>query len=133
MTAIKPVFLAMMRNRAGPVLVAFQIAVALAVLVNAVYIAEQRVAKMSRPTGIDERDLFSLSSVGFGGRFNPEVSVREDLAYIRRVPGVVAATRITAAPLSQGGDVTDLSTRPDRHGTRLTIAYYEMDEAGLAT
>jgi len=133
MTAIRPVFLAMMRNRAGPILVAFQIAVALGVLVNAVYIAEQRVAKMSRPTGIDEQNLFSLTSVGFASGFNPEVSVREDLAYIRSVPGVIAATRITAAPLSQGGDITELSTLPERHGTKLTIAYYEMDEAGLAT
>ena len=131
--AIKPVFLAMMRNRAGPILVAFQIAVALAVLVNAVYIAEQRVAKINRPTGIDEANLFSLTSVGFGSRFNAEASVREDLAYIRGMPGVVAASRITSAPLSQGGSLTALSTRPDYHGTNLTIAYYEMDEAGLAT
>jgi putative ABC transport system permease protein len=132
-TAIKPVFLAMMRSRGGPTLVAFQIAVALAVLVNAAYVAEQRVAKMSRPTGIDERNLFSLSSVGFTSRFNPEVSAREDLTYIRSAPGVVAATRITAAPLSQGGNITSLSTRPDKYGARLQISYYEMDEQGLAT
>lgn len=132
-TAIKPIFLSMIRNRAGPILVAFQIAITLAVLVNAVFMAEQRIAKMERPTGIDDRNLFSVRSIGVTTRFNPDASVHDDLAYIRSVAGVVAATSINAPPLSQSGLISQLLTRPDDRGPPAQIAYYEVDEQGLAT
>jgi len=131
--AIRPVLKSMMRNCSGPILVAFQIAVALAVLVNAVYMAEQRVEKMARPTGIDDRDLFGLRSVGFTPRFNSDASLREDLAYIRSVPGVIAATSISAVPLSQNGNVSDVCTRPHPSLCRLSATFYDVDDQALNT
>lgn len=133
MTAVKPIFVSMMRSRAGPVLVAFQIAVALAVIVNAVFMAEQRIAKMHRPTGIDDRNLFALGSAGVTTGFNPIASLHADLGYIRSVPGVVAATPINSVPLSQNGSITFLSTRPDNRGIGIRIAYYEVGDQGLTT
>ncbi len=53
MIAMRPILSALLRNRTGAVLVAIQIAIALAVLVNAVYIVKQRVDKIGRPTGMD--------------------------------------------------------------------------------
>ena len=50
---VRPILSALLRNRTGAVLVAMQIAIALAVLVNALYIVMQRIEKMRLPTGID--------------------------------------------------------------------------------
>ena len=54
---IRPIASALWRNRTGAILVAFQIAIGLAVLVNAVYVVKQRVEKIGRPTGMDTANM----------------------------------------------------------------------------
>ena len=90
---VRPILSALLRNRTGAVLVAMQIAIALAVLVNAVYIVKQRIEKIGRPTGIDVPNIFVVSSAGFTDRLPPGASIEEDLAYLRGVPGVIASSR----------------------------------------
>ena len=50
---MRPLFSALMRNKTGPILVALQVTLALAVSVNAVYIVAQRVERINRPSGLD--------------------------------------------------------------------------------
>ena len=73
-------------------LVALQIALALAILVNATYIVKQRVDSINRPTGIDDANLFAIESSGFTSRYDYATSVRDDLDYLRGLSGVIAAT-----------------------------------------
>jgi putative ABC transport system permease protein len=129
----RPIVSALLRNRTGALLVAVQISIALAVLVNAVYIVKQRVDKMNRPTGMDDQNIFVISSTGFAHDFNYESALREDLAYLRSIPGVIAATPVNAIPLSGGGGSTDVSTAPgDAPGGHLGN-YFGVDHQGLDT
>ena len=61
-------------------------------LVNAVYVVKQRVDKITRPTGMDTDNMLVVASTGFARDFDYLATLREDLAYIRSVPGVIAAT-----------------------------------------
>jgi putative ABC transport system permease protein len=127
---VRPILSALLRNRTGAVLVALQIAIALAVLVNALYIVVQRAEKMRRPTGIDVDSVIVVNSKGFTERYQEVPSVAEDLAYLRGLPGVVAATATNAIPLSDGGDNEQLVTRPDATRTE-SYNSLEIDEQGL--
>ena len=49
---IRPILSAMWRNRTGSVLVALQIALTLAIVVNCMFLAKNRIDFMSRPSGI---------------------------------------------------------------------------------
>jgi len=129
---LRPILSALLRNRTGAVLVAVQVAIALAVLVNALYIVVQRVEKIGRPTGIDERNLLVIMSQAFTDRYQEVPSIREDLAYLRSVPGVVAATAISAVPLSGSGSAGSLRARPDAPPLD-TVNRMELDEEGLNT
>jgi hypothetical protein len=51
---IQPILAALRRHRAGTVLIALQIALTLAIVCNALFIIQQRLAHLSEPTGIDE-------------------------------------------------------------------------------
>ena len=62
---IRPIASALWRNRTGAILVAVQIAIGLAVLVNAVYVVKQRVEKIGRPTGMDTANMIWVASAGF--------------------------------------------------------------------
>ena len=129
---IRPILSALLRNRTGAVLVAVQVAIALAVLANAVYITVQRIEKIHRPTGIDEPNIFVVESAGFTARFHQTASVRDDLAYLRGVSGVAAATASNSIPLSNGGNNDSIVTRPDAPRTGY-INDMEIDEQGLDT
>jgi putative ABC transport system permease protein len=130
---IRPVVSSLLRNRTGALLVAFQIAIALAVLVNAVYIVHQRIEKMSRPTRIDDRNLFGVRMTEFTDRFNYDASVHEDLTYLRNLPGVVSASVSNSVPLGISGSATTVWTQPGAKGKQLQINYFSMDEQGLKT
>ncbi len=129
---VRPILSALLRNRTGAVLVAVQVAIALAVLANAAYIIVQRIERIHRPTGIDERNVFVVESAGFTARFHQRSSVQEDLAYLRGLSGVSAATATNSIPLSGGGNNDSLVTRPDALRTGY-INDMEIDEQGLDT
>lgn len=59
---IHPILSAMRRNKFGAILIIVQMAVTLAFLANALTLVEQRLAWSHRPTGIDEANIFILST-----------------------------------------------------------------------
>jgi putative ABC transport system permease protein len=131
---IRPILSALLRNRTGAVLVAMQIALALAILVNATYVVKQRLDSIKRPTGIDDRNLIGIETGGFTSRYDYESSVKEDLAYLRGLDGVVAATVTTALPMSGSGSGAPLLKTPTHNTSDMVDALmYEMDEQGLQT
>ena len=130
---IRPILSALLRNRTGAVLVAIQIAIALAVLVNAVYIVKQRIDRIGRPTGMDTNNIVVVSSSGFSRDYDVVGAIRDDLAYIRGVQGVIAATPLNWVPLSNSGSSRTLSNHPDgsKNGGEAG-QYLEVDEQGIA-
>jgi len=131
---VRPIASALWRNRTGALLVALQIAIGLAVLVNAVYVVKQRVDKISRPHGLDTENTFVIASTGFGKDFDYEASWREDLAYLRGLPGVVAATLTSAIPLSGSGSSSGFMAQPGEMNpeTAVPANTFEVDEQGVA-
>jgi putative ABC transport system permease protein len=117
----------------GAVLVAIQIAIALMVLVNAVAVADQRLTRMHRPTGVDEPNLFWIASEGFTPRYDADSTMRTDLDYLRSVDGVASVTPTNVAPL--GWDFTGnvAWTNPDKKGPSRFYALVMADEHVLET
>jgi putative ABC transport system permease protein len=122
----------MLRNWTGPVLVAAQISITLAVLINAVYIVKQRVDRIGRPTGIDVENIFVIRSVGVNDKYAHEAAMRADLAYLRGVTGVVAAAPISSPPLTGRGDRIGVMLKFDDHAHGIVTHYYEVDDQALA-
>src|SRR5512134_3582520 len=130
---IRPIASALWRNRTGALLVAFQIAIGLAVLVNAVYIVKQRVDKIGRPTGMDTENMIYVASAGFAQGFDHDASWREDIATIRAIPGVKAASLTSNIPLSGGGSSSGFQAKPGEATPEESIPgnTYLIDEQGV--
>jgi putative ABC transport system permease protein len=130
---LRPVLMTLLRNRTGAVLVCLQVAITLAVLVNAAYIVKQRLDSITKPAGFDVENTFAISSAGFAHDFDFQATLREDLAYLRSVPGVIAATASDSVPLlGQGGGRASLATKPNDEAHGLLARTFEMDEQGLS-
>ena len=130
---IGPIWRAMMRNKTGAILIALQIALTMAIMVNAISIMQEKDRMMSRPSGLDEHNLFSIASVGFAKDFNERVTIEEDLAALRAMPGVVNAIQSNAVPLSGSGWSMGLQTEPGAEIDGTGVGLYFVDEHGLDT
>jgi putative ABC transport system permease protein len=133
MMEIRPILSALLRNRAGAILVALQIAITLAIVVNAIYLTQQRVSQISRVTGLDEQNIFSFSVQGFEKDFDFHAMVRDDMALLRRMPGLLDATPSNHVPLSGGGSSTGYYSLPEKKGNQSPANYYRVDEHGVST
>ena len=127
----RPMLSSLMRSKTGPVLVALQIAVTLAIVINALFIIMQRVEKMNRDTGMDVPNVIVIDVRGFGAGFDVVDSIRNDIDLIKTIPGVVAATVSNHAPLSGSGSGTGLRTVPDETITPVGAGRYQFSEEGL--
>ena len=127
---IRPILSALLRNRAGALLVALQIAITLAIVVNAVYLTQQRVSQISRDTGLDDQNIFTFSAQGFEKGFNFQAMVRDDMVLLRQMPGIVDATPISQVPLSGGGSSTGYYSLPDKKGVESPANYFRVDDHG---
>lgn len=132
---IRPILSAMLRNKTGPVLIALQIAITLAIVANALFIIDQRAEKMNRPTGMDEQNLVFARSYGFGANYDHRATIREDIEALQAIPGVVAASYIDGIPLSGGGSNTGWYAEPPEPNQDSDSSgnYYAIDEHGLDT
>ena len=127
----RPMMSSLMRSKTGPILVAFQIAVTLAIVINALFIISQRVEKMNRDTGMDVPNVIVTDVRGFGEGFDVVDSIRNDIDLIKSIPGVVAATVSNHAPLSGSGSGTGLRIVADETVTPVSTARYQWSEEGL--
>jgi putative ABC transport system permease protein len=130
---IGPIWRALMRNKTGAILIALQMAVTMAIMVNAISIIQERSKAMARPSGIDEHNIFTISSIGFAEDFNERQAIEEDLAALRAMPGVVNAIQSNSVPLSGGGWSMGLQVDPGDEIEGTGVAVYFVDEHGLDT
>jgi len=100
---IRPILSSMMRNRTGAVLVALQIAITLAVLCNAGFIVQQRLEKMDRPTGYDDRNIVTLNVVPADKSLDSPAQHAADRRALAAIPGVTAVSITPQLPLTDSG------------------------------
>lgn len=129
---LHPVLAAMRRNAVGASVIAAQIAVTLAILCNASFIIQQRLAWTARPSGTDEANTFAIANAWVGAASDAAARVRADLALLRSLPGVVGAYATNSYPLTGGGASEQLSLDPERVRTAPAAVYWG-DEQTLRT
>lgn len=100
---LRPLLSSLLRSPTGAILVTLQVAITLAVLVNAAFLVSQRIARIERPTGIDTGDTFGIILGGISNKFNVRRAQSEDLAYLRSLPGVISAAVADGIPMTGMG------------------------------
>ncbi len=123
-----PILRALWHNKLGALLIAVQIAVTMTVIINAIFIINERSRLMARPSGMEEANLFHLNSIGYGDDYNERVALIDDMAQLRQLPGVVDATAINAIPVSGGGSSTGVRIEMDDRTANVPTAIYRTDE-----
>jgi putative ABC transport system permease protein len=108
---IQPIFASLRKHRIPAALIVLEIALACAVLCNAVFMIGQRVGEIHVSNAIDEQ---GISTIGVQG-INPDTAksdIQRDLAALREIPGVAAAAALNMIPLANDSWNTNVATSP---------------------
>ena len=124
---IRPIFSALMRNKTGPILVALQVALSLAILANAVHIVSERRAVAARPSGLaDEHTVFSIAVRTLSNE-TPEqqlADIKRQTEVLRAVGGVLAVAQVSQVPMSRSGSNTDVALDPRQQRANTYVSTY---------
>jgi putative ABC transport system permease protein len=128
-----PIWRALLRNKGGYVLIALQIAITMAIMVNSIAIMQERSRQMARPSGVDEANIITLASAVFDPDQDKQNLIVEDLDLIRNLPGVRDAIATNSFPLRGGGWSMGLQVEPGEGVDGIGTAIYFVDEHAIET
>jgi putative ABC transport system permease protein len=133
MMDVIPIVRALGRRKSGALLIALQVALTVAILSNSIAVVQQRLARMQRPSGLDEANIFTMGNQFAGARQDLSSRIQADLGQLRAIPGVVDAVAGQSFPLRGYGLSTGLTRKSDSKDAGISIAEYAISERTLDT
>lgn len=124
-----PILSALFRSKTGAILVAAQVALTLAIVCNALFVVEARLATAKRPSGVDEDNVFQLQYAGAGTIDDREAMLQKDLEVLRAIPGVRHAASVNSIPISTSGWGMGVTLDPKNPTASLGSAVYFSGES----
>jgi len=109
---IRPIFSSLLRHHRVPsILIMLEIALACAVLCNAMFMTFERLTDINLPNAIDES---GISIINIQGADPTKVNddIPRNLSALRELPGVKAVSVTNTVPVSRDGEYTAFSTKP---------------------
>src|SRR5215469_8695313 len=123
-----PVLSAMSRNKTGPLLIVVQIGITYAILSNALFLIQQRIALSQRPSGADEENIFVIDNLWTSLPSDLSSRLQTDLVLLRSLPGAVDAYESASYPLSNDGFAQPYYLEPDQQHETAVSSFYFADE-----
>ena len=124
---IRPILSTLLRSRTGPLLVALQVAISLAILANAVFVVQQRISASQRPSGVADEENVGYVSVRPLQPRNYLENLAEQLRErnaIANVPGVKSVAWTHQMPMSRSGNSSSIRLKADQPRETATPAFY---------
>ena len=121
---IKPILSSLKKHRLATFLIAMEIALACAVLCNAVFLIANRLSAMNLNSGVDEASLGAIVVTGFDPAQTSDLNARM-VAGLRTVPGVESAQVISSVPFGAQSLVAGISLDPSGKKTPAVVQFYQ--------
>ena len=127
---IKPILSALGRHRVAAALIVLEIALACAVLCNALFMAVSRIDLIGLDSGVDEAALATLSLNDCEGCNPADINGRW-LDLLRRQPGVEAAGVVNSLPFAQRAGAAGVTLDPEGKRFGGVPHFYTFDPGAI--
>ncbi|MDY4282529.1 FtsX-like permease family protein [Xanthomonas sp. LF06-19] len=131
--SLHPILSSLRKHRVAAGLIVLEIAFSCAVVCNALFLIDQRLERMQRPSGAAEQELVQLRSRSVVSDGNSAAQTRADLDALRRIPGVREASIINQPLFGDSLGYSGVSLRPDQERSTLHAVQYFGDARLLDT
>ncbi|MFT3695286.1 MAG: ABC transporter permease [Kofleriaceae bacterium] len=119
-----PILNTLRRHKTASLLIVLEIALTCAIVCNAVFLIQGRIARMHKPSGVAEPELVRVRLTGIGDKKDADVITRQDLAGLKAIPGVKNVAPLNMIPFGGSSWNTSMSTIPKDPNAPINAATY---------
>jgi putative ABC transport system permease protein len=130
---VLPILSTLRRHRTAAALIVLQVAVTCAIVSNAIFLIDQRIGRMNRPSGVVESELLRIQLTGIGKGADGSALTRADLAALAAIPGVKSAANSNMVPFGGSSWNSSASTVFEDPDPPINAAMYMGSENLLET
>lgn len=132
---IRPILSTLRRHKTAAALIVIEIALACAIICNAIYLIDRRLDHMARPSGTAEEELLRIQmpSIDESGSVDRRAAVDRDLAALRALPGVRNVAIVTQVPYGNSSSTSGVRLTPDQRDNTILASGYLGSEDLLDT
>ena len=132
---IRPILSTLRRHKTAAALIIVEIALACAIICNAIYLIDRRLDHMARPSGTVEDEIvrIQMPSIDDSGNIDRKAAIDRDLAALRAVPGVRHVATVTQIPYGNSSSTSGVRLSADQANNTLLASPYLGSEALLDT
>jgi len=128
-----PILSTLRRHKTAAGLIVVEIAIATAIVCNALHLIANRVELLDRDSGQPEPELIDIELRYTGGPGSADDLTAQDLRAIRALPGVRSATVVNQVLYGDNSNNSDVGLDPGKTGVREHASHYEAGDQGLLT
>ena len=121
---IRPILSTLFRHKTAAALIVLEVALSCAIICNALFLISNRLERMQRATGIEDAEIVRINIAGFGEGEDADALVKQDVAALRSLPGVKAATSLNNVPFDNSSWNSSVSLQPQQPLPNLSSAIY---------
>jgi putative ABC transport system permease protein len=119
---IRPILSTLLRHKTAAALIVLEVALSCAIICNALFLISNRLERMHRDTGMADAEIIRINIAGIGGDEN--ALVKQDVAALRGLPGVKAATSLNQIPFDNSSWNSSVRVQPQQPMPNLASAVY---------
>ena len=130
---LRPILSTLLRHKTAATLIVLEIALTCAIICNALFMIGQRITQVRMPSGLAEKELVRIQITGIGNDPNEVAQTRSDLAMLRGLPGVAAATVVNQVPYGNSSWNSGINLDPAQERPTANATVYMADEQFVDT
>lgn len=130
---LRPILSTLRRHKTAASLIVLEIALSCAIICNALFLISERLEQMAVTSGFDESHLVRVQIGGIGTDDNAAALTQSDLAVLRAVPGVEAATVTNQIPFNNSSWNSGVNLARDQTHQNLNATVYMGDTSFIPT
>ncbi|HVI58008.1 MAG TPA: FtsX-like permease family protein [Luteimonas sp.] len=125
---IRPILSTMLRHKTASLLIVLEIALSCAIVCNALFLIGNRIERLHLVSGVAENETVRVQLTGIGEDDNATALTNSDLAMLRGLPGVKAATVTNQVPFVNSSWNSSVTMTKDQQQPTLSSTVYMADE-----
>ena len=135
MKDLAPILSTLRRHKIAAGLIVLEVALTCAIVTNALHLIQTRIQALNADSGLAESELVVLNLRGSKAtpRERTAAIVAEDMARLRAIPGVKAATSANQIVYGNNSNNSGVTLEPDSKGLRVIASQYSADEQLIPT